>query len=120
MDNPKTAVSGQSPDPASRQRRELDELIAELEAIPGVADRARLLEEAQARRGEMLATLRVQRLAAGLTLADVAAVMATSQPAVARLEAGLANPSIYTLEHYAAAIGCRIIMQVEVVSPLPA
>jgi predicted transcriptional regulator len=71
------------------------------EGIPGFRDIA-------ARRQEVLAELAARRRAAGLSQADVADRMGTSQPAVARLEAGAVDARLSTLERYAAAIGERL------------
>jgi transcriptional regulator with XRE-family HTH domain len=50
------------------------------------------------------------RAAAGLTQADVAARIGTTQSAVARLESADAkhSPSIATLQRYASALGCKL------------
>jgi transcriptional regulator with XRE-family HTH domain len=50
------------------------------------------------------------RHAAGLTQADVAQRMGTTQSAVARLEAGggTRTPPLNTLQRYAQALGCRV------------
>ena len=50
------------------------------------------------------------RSAAGLTQADVAERIGTTQSAVARLEAGSGkhSPSLATLRKYARALGCRV------------
>lgn len=50
------------------------------------------------------------RTAAGLTQAEVAARIGTTQSAVARLESSDArhSPSIATLRRYARAVGCRV------------
>jgi ribosome-binding protein aMBF1 (putative translation factor) len=45
---------------------------------------------------------------AGLSQADVARKMETSQPAIARLEAGRGNPSIETLRRFASVTGTRL------------
>lgn len=45
---------------------------------------------------------------AGLSQADVARKMETSQPAIARLEGGRGNPSIRTLQRYAKVTGTRL------------
>ncbi|MDO4937955.1 MAG: helix-turn-helix transcriptional regulator [Sutterellaceae bacterium] len=58
-----------------------------------------------------LVEIRKMRTDAGLTQADVAAKMGTSQPAVARLERKLAQgdlPSSSSLKRYAAALGKRV------------
>lgn len=50
------------------------------------------------------------RSAAGLTQADVAERIGTTQSAIARLEAGGGkhSPSLATLRKYASAVGCRV------------
>lgn len=50
------------------------------------------------------------RAASGLTQAEVAARVDTTQSAIARLESGAArhSPSISTLQRYARALGCRL------------
>jgi transcriptional regulator with XRE-family HTH domain len=50
------------------------------------------------------------RAAAGLTQAEVAKRVGTSQSAIARLESarGAHSPSIATLQRYAKALGCRL------------
>jgi predicted transcriptional regulator len=69
--------------------------------FPGFAEmasaRRALGEELVARRHEL-----------GLSQTQVAARMGTSQSAVARLEAGLADVRMSTLERYAAAIGSLV------------
>jgi DNA-directed RNA polymerase specialized sigma24 family protein len=65
---------------------------------------ARMAEE----RGRLMRELAEQRQAAGLSQTEVAALMGTSQSAVARLESGLADVRASTLERYAAAVGGQI------------
>jgi transcriptional regulator with XRE-family HTH domain len=65
------------------------------------------------RRRQMLANLAEQRRAAGLSQTEVAARMGTSQSSVARLEAGLADVRVSTLERYAAAIGSQLSWRLE-------
>jgi len=52
------------------------------------------------------------RMNAGLTQAEVAKIMGTKTPAVARLEAGGGSnqhsPSVSTLRKYAKAVGCHV------------
>jgi ribosome-binding protein aMBF1 (putative translation factor) len=48
------------------------------------------------------------RLAAGLTQAELAARMGTTQSAVARLEGGSVSPTVETLRKYAKAVGKRL------------
>jgi transcriptional regulator with XRE-family HTH domain len=46
------------------------------------------------------------------TQQDVAEMMGTAQPAIARLEAGWADPKLSTLERYAAAVGAKLTIDV--------
>jgi DNA-binding XRE family transcriptional regulator len=64
------------------------------------------------RRRELLGELAAQRRAAGLSQAEVAERMGTSQPAIARLEAGEVDVRMSTVERYAAAIGRRLELRV--------
>ncbi len=66
------------------------------------------LVEAAARRRELLRELTTRRQNLGLSQTAVAAVMGTSQSAVARLEAGEVDAKLSTVERFAAAIGHRI------------
>jgi transcriptional regulator with XRE-family HTH domain len=61
-------------------------------------------KELAERRRDFVGRLVAQRVALGLTQTEVAARMGTSQSAVARLESGVADVRISTLERYAAAI----------------
>lgn len=58
----------------------------------------------------LVATLIQARARAGLTQAQVARRMKTTQTAVARLEGGRVKPSTRTLENYAAATGHRLVI----------
>ncbi|BCJ38775.1 transcriptional regulator [Actinocatenispora thailandica] len=62
---------------------------------------------AERRRG-LLAELVAQRRSAGLSQAEVAARMGTSQSAVARLESGTVDARLSTLERYAGAVHRRL------------
>lgn len=53
-------------------------------------------------------TLIAARVAAGLTQAQLAKRMATTQSVVARMESGRSRPSTQTLEKLAAATGTRL------------
>ena len=64
----------------------------------------------------LIESLLKARAAAGLTQAQVADRMDTSQGNVARLETGRVAPSIRTLERYAHATGHRLKIMLE---PLP-
>lgn len=64
--------------------------------------------EMAAERAALVRGLAAQRQAAGLSQTEVAALMGTSQSAVARLEAGAGDVRASTLERYAAAIGSQL------------
>ncbi len=82
----------------------------ELPLLPGFREMAQ-------RRRQMLTELAAQRRRAGLSQAEVAARMGTSQPAVARLEAGMVDARLSTLERYAAAVGCQLEMRIRTTDP---
>lgn len=50
---------------------------------------------------------------AGLTQADVAEHMGTTQSAIARIESGRRQPSMRTVQRYAQAIGCKAVVRLE-------
>jgi transcriptional regulator with XRE-family HTH domain len=58
-------------------------------------------------------SLLAARARSGLTQAQIAEKMGTTQSAVARLESGRAKPSLRTLEKYAAATGSRLKVVLE-------
>jgi transcriptional regulator with XRE-family HTH domain len=66
-----------------------------------------------AERGRLLRQLAGQRKAAGLSQTEVAALMGTSQSAVARIESGPADVRASTLERYAAAVGGQIAWRLD-------
>jgi predicted transcriptional regulator len=53
------------------------------------------------------------RTRAGLSQAEVATRMGTSQSAIARLESGRSPPSLRTLDRYASATGSRAVVKLE-------
>ncbi len=57
---------------------------------------------------ELASALIGARGRAGLSQGEVARRMGSSQPSVARLESGRANPSVDTLRRYAAATSARL------------
>ena len=59
---------------------------------------------------QMALELRARRMKAGLTQAAMARAMGTSQPAVARAEAGLRMPSTNLINRWAAATGYPITL----------
>ena len=64
--------------------------------------------------GYQIARLRIQR---GLTQAQLAELVGTKQPSIARLEAGESLPSLSFLEKVAAALGARI--EISVIPEVP-
>ncbi len=58
--------------------------------------------------GDVGDELAARRRSLGLSQAEVARRMGTSQPAIARLEAGGTNARLSTLHRFAEALGCRI------------
>jgi ribosome-binding protein aMBF1 (putative translation factor) len=56
------------------------------------------------------------RIRAGLTQAELAARMKTTQSVIARLESGRVRPSTSTLQKYAAATGSRLKIILEAVA----
>jgi ribosome-binding protein aMBF1 (putative translation factor) len=79
------------------ERRRAERQLADERAAAMAAERQSLVHE-----------LAAQRQAAGLSQTEVAAMMGTSQSAVARLESGTADVRASTLERYAAAIGSEL------------
>lgn len=67
--------------------------------------------DAQADEFAVARELIAARTKAGLTQADVAERMGTTQSTIARLEAGRAAPSLRSLQRYAQAVGCRAVVQ---------
>jgi transcriptional regulator with XRE-family HTH domain len=74
--------------------------------FPGFKDMAK-------RRRALSAALVARRIDLGLSQTEVAARMGTSQSAVARLESGLSDVRLSTLERYAAALGQQLDWQLE-------
>ena len=71
--------------------------------------------DAQAEEFAIARELIAARTRAGLTQADVAARMGTTQSTVARLESGRRQPSLRTVQRYARAVGCRAVVRIEAV-----
>lgn len=87
----------------------LKALKADLPARPN----ALAAYEAQAEESGAARELIAARTRAGLTQADVAQRMGTTQSAIARLEGGRATPSLRSVQRYAHAIGCRAAVRLE-------
>ena len=113
MDSEQIPAPGTPEDPGTGQASRPDP-VGRLPVMPGFREMAlrRQADEQAARmaadRGRLLRELAEQRLAAGLSQTEVAALMGTSQSAVARLESGRADVRASTLERYAAAVGRQI------------
>lgn len=87
----------------------LDEFVADATArTPGFPD---LMEEARQRRA-LLQELASARTNARIAQRTVATRMDTSQLAVARMEAGIVDPRLSTVQRYAASIGKRLIWRI--------
>ena len=69
--------------------------------------------DALAEQFEMARELVAARARAGLTQAEVAERMGTTQSVVARLEGGKRQPSMRTVQRYAQALGCRAVVRLE-------
>ncbi len=85
----------------------LHTLKAELLRKPAI----RAEYEAQADEYAMARELIAARARAGLTQADVAERMGTTQSVIARLEGGKAAPSMRSVQRYAQAVGCRAVVR---------
>ena len=83
-----------------------------LPILPGFREMAANRAENQAA-NTLVAELVAMRRAAGLSQNEVAERMGTSQPAVARLEAGLVDARMSTVQRYAAAVGARLELKGE-------
>lgn len=66
------------------------------------------LFDVEVRRQDLLLHLGELRRASGLSQAQVAAAMGTSQPAVAKLEAARTDPRLSTAARFALAVGYRL------------
>ena len=69
--------------------------------------------EAQAPEFDLARELIAARTRAGLTQAELAARMHTTQSTIARLESGRALPSMRTLSRFAEATGSRAVVRLE-------
>ncbi len=90
-----------------------DQLVKKLMRRPGVRAEVERIERDET---VLLDALLKARQEAGLTQAQVAELMGTQAPAVARLERSLAtgkhSPSITTLRKYVKACGKRLVLRV--------
>lgn len=76
------------------------------------SDVARVAAEDEARISQFRELVFRVRTEAGLTQADLARRMGTTQSAIARVEGGGARPSLDTLERLAAAVGKELVVGV--------
>jgi DNA-binding XRE family transcriptional regulator len=83
----------------------LDEMIEE--STKSNPEFPSLLEEARQRRA-LLSALAAIRSRSRISQSALAKRIKTSQPAIARLEAGTVDPRLSTLQRYAASVGKRI------------
>ena len=90
-----------------------DQIVSKLMSRPGVRKEVERIEREES---ALLDLLLKARQEAGLSQAQVAELMGTQAPAIARLERSLAtgkhSPSIATLRKYAKACGRRLVLDV--------
>jgi len=90
-----------------------DQVVKKLMRRPGVRAEVERLEREES---ALLDALLKARQEAGLSQAEVAALMGTQAPSVARLERALAtgkhSPSVATLRKYVKACGKRLVLEV--------
>jgi DNA-binding XRE family transcriptional regulator len=90
------------------KRRPKDFLEEIIEESSRDEPRFREMVEGMTEARQFLRQLAKAREALGLTQAEVARRMATSQPAVARMEAGEIDAKLSTVDRYAAALGKKV------------
>lgn len=76
-------------------------------------NKTRVEYQALADEFDMAGELIAARARAGMTQAEVAQRMGTTQSVIARLEGGKRQPSLRTVQRYAKAIGCRAVVRLE-------
>ena len=87
--------------------------IAELKAALLADPAAQAEYDALAPEFDMARELIAARGRAGLTQADVAQRMGTTQSVIARLEGGKRIPAMRTVQRYAQAVGGRAVVRIE-------
>lgn len=87
--------------------------LADLKARILTNPEARAEYDAQAAEYQIAHELIAARTRAGLTQAEVAERMHTTQSTIARLESGRTLPSMRTLARYAEATGSRAVVRLE-------
>jgi DNA-binding XRE family transcriptional regulator len=101
MDDPTVKLQFADSDDPDDLELDIEERTRRNPSFPQIlaaAERARAVVKALAQARER----------AGLTQAEVARRMGTTQPAVARLERGEADPRLSTIERYAEVVGWRV------------
>lgn len=84
----------------------------EIKAQKPLTEEGRVVYEDEARTSAFRELVNRLRTEAGLTQAELAIRMGTSQSAIARMEGGGACPTLETLERFAAAIGAELVVAV--------
>jgi transcriptional regulator with XRE-family HTH domain len=82
----------------------------ELKALTPLTDQAQAAYEDEARISAFRALVHTVRTDAGLTQAELADRMGTTQSAIARMEGGGVRPTLETLEKLARAIGSDLVV----------
>jgi DNA-binding XRE family transcriptional regulator len=108
-DNVQRALLDEEYDALNSEADALDEMIAE--ATAHNPEFPALMEEARCR-SDLIDALVALRREARLTQRGLALRMATSQAAVARMEAGDVDPRLSTIQRYAASMGKRVVWQI--------
>jgi ribosome-binding protein aMBF1 (putative translation factor) len=90
-----------------------------LASRPGVRSSAESWNRYERARTSIMigSTVRAARRRAGVTQAELAALCATSQPAIARLEKGLVAPTVVSLDRIARALGAELVIDFEPLNP---
>ena len=84
----------------------------EIKAQKPLSEEGRIAYEDEARISAFRALVHRLRTEAGLTQAELATRMGTTQSAIARMEGGGARPTLETLERLASAIGAELVVGV--------
>ena len=84
----------------------------EIKAQKPLTEEGRVVYEDEARTSAFRELVNRLRTEGGLTQAELAVRMGTTQSAIARMEGGGACPTLETLERFAAAIGAELVVAV--------
>ena len=98
------------------RRAVLDDLDAHIAERSKKNPKLAMLIDARVGRRKLQRQLAARRVAIGLTQTEAAALMKTSQSAIARVESGEHDVRMSTLERYAAVLGCSISMTLAIAS----